>query len=233
MSGHRCFTGDELMTVLEAPADDPRRLEAEACPRCAAEILAHARFLESNAAPEGTDLPEARRRLEAFVARDIIGEPAPGGVAGAARAGAGGRRWWQVIPRPAWALAAVIGGLAIALVRLQPHEEAPIVLRGGTERGSDDLATGIAVLPPTLRDDGGVTLRWRSVAGADGYEVSLLTAALEPSLSRRTARDTTLDLDAAALHAAARGGQVLYWTVAAAQDGRVEGRSAPHALRVR
>lgn len=231
MSGHRCFTGDELLAILDAPPGDPRRREAEACPRCAAECIAHARFLEGGPAAEGADLADARRRLGAFVAREIIGEPGGAVADRAARARRPGR-WWQAVPRPAWALAVVIGGLAITLVRLQPWREDPIVLRGATKPG-EEAAALIKVLPATALRDGGVLLRWQPVAGAEGYEVSLLTAGLEPVLSRRTARDTTLQLDPASLRAAAGAEQVLYWTVAVERGGRAVGHSAPQPLPLR
>jgi hypothetical protein len=147
------------------------------CPRCRALLAQHRAFLESEAgavAPTSSQLADADASLAAALEREMSGGRASQPAAASPRTLVAEPRasWWQALfapaLRPAWGFAAVLvvaGGVYLSV--------RPDVQRGEV-RGDSPVSTAVTTLAP-VASEGVVTLSWEPVAGADRYDVVLLS----------------------------------------------------------
>jgi hypothetical protein len=228
----RCLTVEELAVALQQSETSPGRRHLAGCPRCQSVLMSYREFLEPTATlPEG-ELREANARLQEQLEKQLAlaGQPAgPAGRSTAARRPRTHRAWRDRLPgwrtlRPAWTVA--LGALAvvavIAAIELAPDRSRPIVLREqGEQRG---VPTGLpALLPVEPAPDGGLTIRWQPVSGADSYEVRVYSTQLQEVARLGPVSGTSFLLRRAALPAAAApagapAGTSAGTSAAAAQD---------------
>lgn len=213
---HRCLPDGMLAEVAALPPDDPRRAEAEACPRCGAQLAALRAFLAGDPEIPTAESAAADRVLAEFVATRIVSRPPP---AGPARRPV--QRPRSFAPRRLAAMASVCAVVVLALILTrETGDPAPI---GARLRGEAPVAgaAGIVLQSTGPTADGGFELNWRPVAGADHYVVEVFsgdldTLAVLTPLSRPSAR-----LAAGLLRAPAAAGGVLVRVVALAGDRRL------------
>jgi len=181
---HRCLEPLELAALLAMPADDPRRRDADACPRCDSLLRGMAAFLDGDADLPNDEKVRAERHLAGVLAGAMAakGEPAAGSVTSAAtdvrrtrsnRRSPRGQGWgWGL------GLAAAAAGVMFFVAREPSAPAGPSgVLRGGAPNASmaGDLIVTVAAGPT----EGQLLLSWPAVAGADSYVVELFTAELD------------------------------------------------------
>jgi len=181
---HRCLEPLELAALLAMPADDPRRRDADACPRCDSLLRGMAAFLDGDADLPDAEKVQAERHLAGVLAGAMAakGEPAAGARPFAAKAArnpaskrrsARGQGWgWGL------GLAAAAAGVMFVVAREPSAPAGPSgVLRGGAPNVSaaSDLVVTVAAGPT----EGQLLLSWPAVAGADSYVVELFTAELD------------------------------------------------------
>lgn len=213
---HRCLPDGMLAEILALRANDPRRTEIEACPRCGAQLAALRAFLAGDPEIPAAESAAADRALAEFVSTRIV-SPRPS--AGPLRRS--GRQTRLFAPRrfAAVASACAVVALTVFLVR-DAGDPAPIGARLRGEAPAAGVAP-IVIQQTGLMADGGLELSWRPVAGADHYVVEVFsgdldTLAVLAPLSRPTAR-----LGPGLLQAPAAAGGVLVRVVALAGDRRL------------
>jgi hypothetical protein len=224
------LTVAEIAEVLASPSDDVRRRHLDECVRCRLLLSRYESFV---AAPEHVplrDLADAEARLATFLERRTGAIPSPGRAQPARPAKDPGRltRWpggpgWQ----PAFALAVVVvlgaGGLWIATERTHRAPGPTRVLRGGAAASTLHVATAMPL------GDGGLSLHWTAVAGADEYELHFYSPELRELGSPARTADTTFSLGAGALPGAV-GGDTLLVSIAAMHGEALLARSAPQPI---
>jgi len=177
---HRCQPAETLAELLARPVADPRRAEAEACPRCGALLAALRAFHEGDPGAPAAEADEADRVLAALLAtQGAVAARRDGRRAGVARAAPGP---WA--PRPRRLLAAVSALAAVVVVAFLAREAGDPGsvgdrLRGGADPAANGARATIVLAPSRSAPGGGLVLDWTPVAGADRYVVELFTAALD------------------------------------------------------
>lgn len=177
---HRCQPAETLAELLARPAGDPRRVEAEACPRCGALLAALRTFHGGDPRVPAAEADEADRVLAALLAaQGSVAARRDGRRTTVARAASG---LWA--PRPRRLLAAVSALAAVVVVAFLAREAGDpgsvgARLRGGADPAANGARATIALAPPSSAPGGGLVLDWTPVAGADRYVVELFTAALD------------------------------------------------------
>ncbi len=227
-----CMPLEELATVAELPATDPRRAHVAQCPRCGALLDAYARFMDPGADAEATHVARADARLSDFLAR-TIGAPAESVPAPAPRHTAPDASWWSALFAPALrpALGLVVAAIVVGGVVLWPRhaEHDPSqVLRGGP---SDANAPVLRVRSAGLDVDG-LHVAWNAVPGADDYEVRIYSDRLEEMAYRSVRGDSALDVPAAELDFRPIAGQALLVRIDARGGGRLLTSSPPTPFKV-
>ncbi len=177
---HRCHAAEDLAALVGLPADDPRRRDVEACPRCAGLLAEVTAFLAGDPELPSDELARAERHLAASLAACAADAAAGTTTVPAAppsrRRLADGR--WRLGAGLALATAAVLALVAL----LPPEPTAP----SGQVRGGGHV-TGAALLGPVTVADttatglpaGSLRLDWPAVADADRYQIVLIGAALD------------------------------------------------------
>lgn len=168
----------EAVLPARHEAGDPEVLaHVQDCPRCRALLAQHRAFLESDGgavAPTGAQLADADAALAAALEREMSGGHAPQGSAATPRTFVPEARpsWWQGLfapaLRPVWGVAVLVivaGGIYLSV--------RPDVQRGEV-RGDASVSAEVKTLAP-VASEGVVTLAWEPVAGADRYDVVLLS----------------------------------------------------------
>jgi hypothetical protein len=219
-----CIELDQIATVMKLGSDDPRRRHLEECPRCASRMLLYERFLASEELP-GADTASADAHLAAVMKAAIERgstpdvEPERGGfLARVTRA---------LFVSPAWAGAAVVVVLALAVVWWQPWETEEVVFRG------DKSIPGVEQLlleAPVTLEDGGVRLTWHSVEAADSYLIRFRTPDLDEIALLGPIADTSLVIDRSELPPGSP--PVILWRVVALLNGDEIHRSRPASLEL-
>jgi hypothetical protein len=224
---HRCLPDGMLAEILALPSNNPRRTEAETCPRCGAQLAALRAFLAGDPEIPAADSAAADRVLAEFVATRI-GSRLPPAVP--ARRPVRRPRLFARRRFAALASACAVVALAVLFMR-SAGDPAPI---GARLRGETPVAGSAAIVfqPTGPTADGGLDLSWRPIAGADHYVVEVFsgdldTLAVLAPLSRPTAR-----LTPGFLRTPAAAGGVLVRVVALAGDRRLA-VSTLRALSVR
>jgi hypothetical protein len=160
-----CPDFEELERWASAPADDPRRLHTQLCPRCGAWLASMDLFRDPPAHAPGSDAADADARLARFLEREIVGAPAAKPVRPRAR---GSRFFGRHQLAAAVVVVAMVGiyagrGLLIPAPR--------VILRDAP------AATATVRLDTVVRQpDGTLRLAWSPASGADAYAVLLLDA---------------------------------------------------------
>jgi hypothetical protein len=213
---HRCLPDGMLAEIDALSPGDPRRAEAEACPRCGAQLAALRAFLAGDPEIPAAESAAADRALAAFVATRL-GSRRPS----AAPARPSGRRPRPFAPRrlAAMASACAIVALALLLVR-DAGDPAPI---GARLRGEAPAAGTAAIVfqqaGPTA--DGGHELNWRPIAGADHYVVEVFSGDLDTLAVLAPLFRPTVRLAPGLLRSPAATGGVLVRVMALAGDRRL------------
>jgi hypothetical protein len=229
---HRCIEPDQAASVLELSVDDPRRIKAEQCPRCASLLLQYRKFMAGEAG-EGADMEGAEKHLADFTA-GMIRQRAAAGKAGSSRGHGGesrarsGRIRWLLAPRPMLAAAAavILIAAAAAYIVRQDDTGGPVLRNAGT--GNESL-TGLEVDEPQYGEDGSITLSWHAVDGADSYVVSISTADLETTATFGPLAGNTFTIGPDSLP---KGAGNVMWRVTALSGGDTVAKSAPAVLRL-
>jgi hypothetical protein len=201
---NECIPVEQLGTLKELPADDPRRRHASSCPRCSSLLFAYEEFVSAgvveHANPAAADLQLAR-----FIETQVESAP-PERVSGGPRRGRG--RWFDLsFLRVAGAVAA-IAVVAVVMARWQPWETKSIVYRGESAAQFTGLGAATAA-------DGVVDLRWDAVKSADAYRVTLLARDLSEITRLAPASGLSARFDTRSSTSAAP----YYWQVTALSEG--------------
>lgn len=166
---HRCLPDVTLAEFGALPIDDPRRADAQGCPRCAARLAALNAFLAGDPDLPAIDATAADRALADFVSRlpPTARTPHP------ARA----RRWFA--PRRLLPLASACAAVALAVLLVR-HAGDPVPI-GARLRGAAPAAApaSIVIHRTGPAADGSFDLTWSPVAGADHYTVELFSGDLD------------------------------------------------------
>jgi len=224
-----CFAPDAAAEVLAAPADDPRRLHAERCPRCGALLEAYAAFMKAEAPAGAADWGGLERTLRARI--DATLDAGTPGTPGATRAAPSApvRRsrpdWLERLLHPAMRPALAFAALAAvaAGVLLVTREAGPpgVVLRG------EDARFEVESAGP---DGGALRLRWHRVPGAETYRIQIYSTDLREIGVRETGADTVARV-AAGEFSGLTGGDTLLVRIEALADGDVVRSTPLRALR--
>lgn len=229
-----CMPVEELATVAELPATDPRRAHVAQCPRCGALLDAYARFMDPGADAALPHVAAADARLSAFLARTIGAPSEPDPAPHAPLRATPRTSWWAALFAPALrpALGLVVAAIVVGGVVLWPRhaEHDPSqVLRGGS---SDANAPMLRVRSAGLDVDG-LHVSWNAVPGADTYEVRVYSDRLEELAYRSVRGDSALDVPASELDFRPVAGQALLVRVDARDEGgKVVTSSPPTPFKV-
>ncbi len=210
---NECIPVDELGTLDQLSADDPRRRHAQACPRCSSLLFAYEEFARANERA-GARVTDADAQLARFIAEQVDGTP-PRRVAGAPRPARG--CWFDFSIARATAVAAV--AILVAVCLWQPWQSKEIVYRG-------EASVHFTGLRATTAGDGAVDLYWDGVKNADAYRVTILEQDLEEITRLEAGNALSAHLDSGTSGTPAP----YYWQVTALADGAEIMTSDPQRL---
>lgn len=226
-----CPPVESIADLLELPHHDPRRAHLDACPRCRARAAAFVSFMSASDIP-GADPGKAQAHL-GDVLDAAIGHP-PSATRASSRPREGTsvsrfRRWLAALGapalRPVFAAAALLVTAGVIWFA-QPSREADRVLRGPVGGAAMASPEGLEARP--VGSD--VWLTWRSVAGADGYEIVIYAPDLSVLARLGPMADTTVAVSAENLSAVAPG-TTLSWKVVVLEQGDAAGDSPLRQFR--
>jgi hypothetical protein len=211
---NECIPVDQLGTLKQLSAEDPRRRHASACPRCSSLLFAFEAFVEADAA-DGANPVAAEMQLARFIATNVE-QKEPERVSGAPRRERG--RWFDLSFLRFAAAAAAVVVVVVVVARWQPWESKEIVYRG-------EASAQFTGLRASATPDGTVELHWDAVKNADAYRVTILAE----DLSEITRFSPGASLSA---RADVRGitGTPYYWQVTALLEGAEILTSDPQRL---
>jgi len=202
---------EELEKIPALSSDDPRRIDAERCPRCAARLAALRLFNDLSRPAPGADPEDAERRLKELLA--------PGRLPRNGRRRILSRRWWLLVP------AAAVVLLMFVLPRDASKHASPPVLRGETQ-----LSSALPRGEGGWTADGSLDLSWPPFDGAEQVEVVFFALDLA-EIARVPAPDgTSLHLEAADLPPTLRQRKAVFWSAIAIGEGHPIGRTARQLL---
>jgi hypothetical protein len=213
-----CVDVTEIATVLELPADHPRRRHAESCTRCRSLMASYVSFVEAGPV-EGADLERVRGMLDARIRADASRwrpSRAP------ARA-----FWWQALLRPAPLLAAGLVVIAAAVFWTTRGPEQSSL------RESNSQPQAFALSLAEVATDGSIQLHWGAMTGADGYQVRLYGPDFGEIYRSPNTAVTSLTVERTALPPNLPPTLDLTWRVFALSQGDVIATSAPGSIRTR
>jgi hypothetical protein len=226
---HRCVEHSELAAISRLPEDDPRRREADECPRCAARLAQYVEFMDGFVPPEG-DMEGADARLAEFM-DDVFDRQLSGaGSAPETPERTGFFDWLGrlLLPRPALAGAAVLLVVVVAVTVWKPWSTDPPVLRNDVPAGQETAA--VVTLPPSTADDGSLVLSWEPLEGADGYRIRIRSQELAELAVFGPIPGTSFTLDSGLLPPDAP--DTVWWEVIATSGGDEIARSNPAAVQL-
>ncbi len=211
---HECIPVDQMGTLKQLGADDPRRRHATTCPRCSSLLFAFEAFVEAGAV-DGANPVAAEAELARFIATSVAGKQADS-ISGGPRRGRG--RWFDASLLRYAAAAAAVVLLAVVVARWQPWQSKEIVYRG-------EASARFTGLRATATGEGTFALHWDAVKSADAYRVTILSEDL--SEITRLAPGASLSARADLRGAA---GTPYYWQVTALLEGSELLTSDPQRL---
>lgn len=213
-----CLSLSDLLERDLWPADDPRRVHLEQCPRCQGLLLSYEAFVQPPDIPEGADLDDARARLTTDFRGLKTGRPAPVRTSGPqpaeTRAGLFDT-FMGFLVRPAFRFglgAAVVVLLLIGLpqvIRSPRYDPDSRVLRNSEQTA--DLR-GITTTIPQRQADR-VLLRWQTTDEVDAYQVLFFDSGLTEIARFDAGLDTQLVLALDGLPVPSAEWDTLFWRV--------------------
>lgn len=213
----RCYRAEEIAEIAGLKAHDERRRHLDDCPRCRALLASFGEFVTPPAVPVGANLPDAERRLQVALEREILGPGLPDRPDPIAEPGGGsgflGRLralWESPAWKPALGLAGAAALIAVMVTVWMPSgtDDGPVVLRG-----QDPGA--LVVHPPERLGTNTIRMSWTPVEGADRYAVQILDPRGQVALSFEAGTDTFLVLTTSDLARIATTGRSVPWRLAA------------------
>jgi hypothetical protein len=211
---NECIPVDQLGTLKQLSADDPRRRHASACPRCSSLLFAFEAFVEADAA-DGANPVAAEMQLGRFITAHIEESPAQR-TSGSPRRSRG--RWFERSLVNFAAVAAILVVVAVGVARWQPWQSKEIVYRG-------EASAQFTGLRATATADGTVELHWDAVKNADGYRVTILAEDLSEITRLAPGAALTARADVRGI-----AGTPYYWQVTALLEGAEILTSDPQRL---
>lgn len=205
---NECIPVDQLGTLKQLNADDPRRRHAASCPRCSSLLFAYEEFTRANERADANVL-EAEMHLARFIAKQVEETP-PVRSSGAPRRGG---RWFDFSMLRLAAIAATV--MLVAVVVWHPWQSKEIVYRG-------EASARFTGLSAAKDAEGRVAMHWNAVKNADSYRVTILAQ----DLGEVTRLAPVTDLGAQV----APGSNAYYWQVTALLEGAEILTSDPQRL---
>ena len=233
---HECPPTEALAEILVLDPSDPRRVELESCPHCAARLLSFGSFLEPGDPPPEANLSDARRRILQALASAQDRETMPN-----RERGPRARRSFLILPnwfgwKPALALAGTLAVAAIVLhvtgVRSPRSPMSERVVRGPALPAASMTKNGTRLLPATFLPNGGCTLRWTRVENGDAYVVVFHWADLSEVLRLPVRSDTFLTLSPDDVRRLGHSGEAMLWRVSVLSKGDEIFASTPGVMRI-
>lgn len=211
-----CIDVERIATVLELPAEDPRRRHVESCPHCRNLARSYTEFLRAEMGPAAQ--PDAARDRLAEVILDAAGETDVPETAPS--------RWWSSWRLRSASLVAATAAITLLAVILWPdHSTVPPLLR-------DDRvprAGALSLRPAEAVTDGNVRLTWTRAHGADRYEVRAYSSELDEIYRHPAVTDTSVVICLSDIPAPP-GSPGLVWRVHAFRGSDVIAVSPPGSI---
>ena len=232
----KCINIEKIPEILELPADDPRRIHLEECPRCSSALLIYRAFLKAEVVP-GANPSDAETRLSTFIQSKIDSTSsvtaANGNISGTpVTEETPGRKEFLIsiaralFLRPTWITAALVL-IAAGLLWWQPWIVDKPVLRGTSL--AVETRNSLALATPQPQDDGSLRLAWQPFAGADSYQVYIYYQDLTELIRLAPVSEPTIDLRHSMLPSGAP--ENLLWSVIALDRGDKIAASPPALLK--
>jgi hypothetical protein len=185
-----CIDVEQIVSVLELPADDARRRHVEVCPRCRNLARSYTLFLRAETGP-GAQPETARERL-AEVILEAAGASHPPEItrqgATKPRSEKAKTRWWSTWRLAPAGLAAAAAITLLAVMLWPDHSITPPVLRNGRTPRAGTLS----LHPAEIVTNGGVRLTWTQARGADHYEIRVYNSELDEIYRHPAVTDTSV-----------------------------------------
>ena len=207
-----CLSIEELERVRALAADDPRRLHAETCPRCASLLAGLQLFNDPSEPAAGAKLEDAERHLAEIL--DPRRLPAH-------RHRRRPRRQWFLL-----AGAAAVVLLALGVPRHTAVAPSPPVLRGEGQMPAS-LPHGTAL----WKEDGALTLSWPPFSGGDHVEVVFLALDLHEVARISANEGNQLVLNRIDLPSLLKEGEAVLWSAVSMKDGEEIAHTARQLLK--
>jgi hypothetical protein len=230
--GDACLRPEELGELEGCPPEDPRRRHLEECPRCRALWIAYRGFMETPD-PRTPGACAAEERLAEQLRAEIYGTASTPGSSTEPPEGETAHGFLRILlGRPLVPALAAAGLILLAVWGIQELREAGpgpgdgILLRE-TQTAGAPVVRGLVA---RRRADGGLALRWQTVAGADRYEVTFYGSGLAEVARLDAGRDSTLTLTPERLHSLRDRSRALFWRVTAYRMGDPVGDSELEVL---
>lgn len=203
------LTHEQFAWLMSLPPDHPERLAWSGRPEFESMRALYEQF-ESPPAPAADDRAarEAEAEMERRFRDALPSEPVAPARPARPAARETARPWWSVIPRPAYAMAAVVivaaaGALYLTRPRVQEF------------RGAE----GAPVILEPRRIEGGLEIRWTPVAGAASYRLSFVDDSMLEIAAVEARSGTSYRLESSALPPGLEHGARVMVQVRPVRDG--------------
>lgn len=217
--------------LLESPADEPRRRDVEACPRCDALLSSLQAFMTGDPEIPAGERAIADHVLARFIDQELVARSRPTRSVGAPAT----RPGWMFgswMPRAAAALASACAVIAIVVLLARDPGQIGERMRGRPEGIVGGQAAGVILEPARLFPGGDLELSWSAVPGADHYFVELFDGDLDTVAVRGPVSAPPLRL-AAEIFGGAGKGQEVFVRVQAFAGEKLLARSSLQTLLTR
>jgi hypothetical protein len=222
-----CIDVEQIASVLELPADDPRRRHVDSCPRCRNIARSYAAFMRVETPPEAN--PEAARERLAQVILGMARETGVSETASRSTYDVGRKAarwgWWLRWRRGAGPLVAAAVITLLAILLWQDHRTEPPVLRNERPAGEATLS----LRPAEAVAGGGVRLTWSRAQGADRYQVRVFNSELDEVYRHAAIADTAVVINLSKIPIPP-GSPGLVWRVEAFRGDDIVAVSPPGSI---